>query len=333
MGGREAFMNEANRAEGAMRTAAEAFVAEVGARVRRARHRKALTRRRLSELSDVSERYLALLEGGEGNVSILLLYRVAAALGERVEWLVGAEREAGEIAALYSAASPAQRERVREILAPRAVASARGQRIGLIGLRGAGKTTLGRRLGESLGLPFVELNREIEAQSGMAVNEVIALYGQEGYRRLERQALERVVAATDRLVLAAAGGLVTEPETFRFLQAHFHTVWLKAAPDEHMQRVRAQGDERPMAGNPKAMEELNALLRGREALYGSAAATVDTSGKSVAQSGAELAEAVRALGVLSAGRRCFGASLDSAGATCENGPSAEAWPSGLRQRS
>jgi XRE family aerobic/anaerobic benzoate catabolism transcriptional regulator len=275
-----------------------AFVAKVGEEVRRTRERKALTRKRLSELSGVSQRYLAQLEAGAGNISIALLHRVAAALDARVEALVGGEGapEAARVASLYRAANPAARERVMEILDPQA--RGRRQRIALIGLRGAGKTTLGRRLGENLNLPFVELNREIEAQSGMAVNEVIALYGQEGYRRLERQALERVVATRDRVVLAAAGGLVTAPDSFSFLLAHFHTVWLKAAPEEHMQRVRAQGDERPMAGNPKAMEELNALLAGREALYASAAATVDTSGRALAASAADLESAVRALGVL-----------------------------------
>jgi XRE family aerobic/anaerobic benzoate catabolism transcriptional regulator len=276
-------------------TAALAFVAKVGEEVRRARERKGHTRKRLSELSGVSLRYLAQLEAGEGNISIALLHRVAAALEARVEALVGGEAEF-EAAALYRAASPATRARVLEILDPRA--GGRHERIALIGLRGAGKTTLGRRLGESLNLPFVELNREIEAQSGMPVNEVIALYGQEGYRRLERQALERVVATRERMVLAAAGGLVTAPDSFSFLLAHFHTVWLKAAPEEHMQRVRAQGDERPMAGNPKAMEELNALLTGREALYASAVATVDTSGRTPAASAADLERAVRALGVL-----------------------------------
>ena len=287
---RDAAMTKELAAKGS--ASAPAFVAEVGERVRKARLRKGVTRKRLSELSLVSQRYLAQLESGDGNISLALLHRVASALDAEVTWLVGGE--ANEIAALYRAANEAERERVREILAP----GGRRQRIALIGLRGAGKSTLGRFLAEALRLPFVELNREIESQSGMAVNEVMALYGQEGYRRLERQALERVAAGADRLVLAAAGGLVTEAETFAYLRAHFHTIWLKAAPEEHMQRVRAQGDERPMAGNPKAMEELNALLREREGLYASAAVTVDTSGRSVAESGADLRRAAKALSFL-----------------------------------
>ena len=245
----------------------------------------------MADISGVSLRYLAQWEAGEGNVSLSVLHRVARALQAPVAELVGAP--ACDIAAAYAAAPDPLRKRVKDLLAP----PARARRVALIGLRGAGKTTLGRLLGETLSWPFVELNREIEALSGLAVNEVIALYGQEGYRRLERQAVERVVATRDNLVLAAAGGVVTEPETFAFLQAHFHTIWLKAAPHEHMNRVRAQGDERPMAGHPKAMEELNARLRDREALYASAHAHVDTSGRVVAQSHDELLATVAALGL------------------------------------
>jgi XRE family aerobic/anaerobic benzoate catabolism transcriptional regulator len=166
----------------------EAFVAKVGERVRMAREAKGLTRKKLSELSKISQRYLAQLEVGEGNISIALLHRVAAALNRRVEWFVvdGDPSEASRIAALYSAATDSQRKQILQILNPEPPADMRARRICLIGLRGAGKTTLGRLLGESLDIPFVELNREIEEQSGMPVNEVIALYGQEGYRRLER---------------------------------------------------------------------------------------------------------------------------------------------------
>jgi XRE family transcriptional regulator, aerobic/anaerobic benzoate catabolism transcriptional regulator len=280
----------------------QAFIALVGDRVRKARERKGITRKRLSELSQVSQRYLAQLEGGEGNISIALLHRVAAALDHRIEWLVCEDdpwsSEAAQIASLYGAATTSQRQRVLQILGPEQPSRLRRQRICLIGLRGAGKSTLGRILGESLDIPFVELNRDIEEQSGMPVNEVMALYGQEGYRRLERQALERIVAMTDCVVLAVAGGIVSEPETYNFLLRNFHTIWLKAMPEEHMHRVRTQGDERPMAGNPKAMEELNSILASREALYARAEATVNTSGQKLLESKADLIDAVKRLGIL-----------------------------------
>ena len=175
---------------------------------------------------------------------------------------------------------------------------ARRQRISLIGLRGAGKSTLGRKLGAALSLPFAELNRDIEEQSGMPVADVIALYGQEGYRRLERQALERVVATSDAVVLAVAGGIVSEPETFAFLLRHFHTIWLKAPPETHMRRVAEQGDTRPMAGNSKAMEELKSILTSREALYARAEGMIDTEGKTPDQSAWELVDEVKRLGIV-----------------------------------
>ncbi len=277
------------------------FMSAVGQRVRQARQRKGISRRVLSERSGVSQRYLAQLESGSGNISIALLYKVARALDHRVEWLVGEDdpwgSETVQMASLIRSADAEQRQRVMQILNPGPPSALRRQRLCLIGLRGAGKSTLGRLLGETLSVPFAELNRDIEEQSGMPVDEVMALYGQEGYRKLERQALERIVATTDEVVLAAAGGIVSEPETFGFLLRNFHTIWLKASPAEHMGRVRAQGDERPMAGNPRAMEELVSILTSREALYAKADRCVDTSGKTVRESLRDLAAAAAGFGI------------------------------------
>lgn len=279
----------------------DAFVAAVGERVRKARERKGIARRVLSELSGVSQRYLAQLESGGGNISIALLFKVANALDHRVEWLVGEDdpwsSETARVAEFYRQATTEQRQRVMQILDPGRPAQLRRQRICLIGLRGAGKSTLGRLLGEELSIPFIELNRDIEEQSGMPVSELMALYGQEGYRRLERQAIERVVATSDSVVLAVGGGIVSEPETYGFLLRNFHTIWLKASPEEHMNRVRGQGDERPMAGNPKAMEELKSILTSREVLYAKAESIVNTSGKSVEDSLQDLTATIRDLGI------------------------------------
>jgi XRE family aerobic/anaerobic benzoate catabolism transcriptional regulator len=279
----------------------DAFIAKVGVRVRQVRQRKGMTRRALSETSGVSQRYLAQLENGDGNISIGLLHKIAQALDHRIEWLVAAEdpwsSETERFAQLFASAPAGARQKVLEILSAAEPARLRRQRIALIGLRGAGKSTLGPRLGSALGWPFIELNRDIEEQSGMPVNDVMALYGQEGYRRLERQALERVVATSDSVVLAVAGGIVSEPATFSLLLRCFHTIWLKAPPETHMRRVAEQGDHRPMAGNPKAMDELKSILLSREALYAQAEASVDTEGRSVEESERDLIEAVRRLGM------------------------------------
>ncbi|MCB1385011.1 MAG: helix-turn-helix transcriptional regulator [Nitratireductor sp.] len=273
------------------------FLRAVGMRVRRARERKGIARRVLSEQSGISQRYLAQLEGGSGNISIALLKRVADALDHRIEWLISEDdpwvSETALFAERFRTATLDQRERVMDILDPNSPGQLRAGRICLVGLRGAGKSTLGAMLGEAIGLPFLELNQEIRQQAGMPVTEVMALYGQEGYRQLEGQALERIVAGSDAMVLAVAGGIVSEPETYAYLLRHFHTIWLKAAPEEHMQRVRAQGDERPMAGNPKAMDELKSILMSREALYARAEAMVDTSGKTLQHSFEDLVALVR----------------------------------------
>lgn len=268
--------------------AARTLIARVGERVRKARELKGIPRRVLSEISGVSPRYLALLEAGEGNISIGLLQRVATALDHRIEWLVGEDdpwtSDTLRVADLYRKASAETRAQVVAVLNPQPERALRGRRICLIGLRGAGKSTLGARAGTALGIPFVELNREIEDHAGMAVTEVLALYGQEGYRRLEAQALSRIVAMHDTMILAVAGGIVAEPDTYTALLSQFHTIWVKATPEEHMARVRAQGDTRPMAGNPEAMDQLRHILTSREALYDQARARLDTSGRTMEQS-------------------------------------------------
>ena len=280
----------------------EALLARVGERVRAARERRGLSRRALSEKSAVSQRYLAQLEAGDGNISIALLHRVAQALDHRIEWLLGEEdpwqSEVLRASELFRVADSATRARVMELLQPGSAEALRARRLCLIGLRGAGKSTLGALLGQRRGVPFVELNRVIEEQSGMPINEVIAFFGQEGYRRLEAEALARVIATHDTVILAVAGGIVADPETFSRLMQHFHTVWVKASPEEHMTRVKAQGDLRPMAGNPEAMAQLQALLRARDTLYAQADVALDTAGKSAEQSLEELAELVEAQGFL-----------------------------------
>lgn len=288
------FRGEATRdsREARVEAAVAGLIRRVGERVRKARERKGIPRRVLSEMSGVSPRYLAQLEAGEGNISIGLLQRVALALDHRMEWLVGEDdpwtSEALRVADLFRVSSGEVQQSVLRALNPEPAEVLRAHRLCLVGLRGAGKSTLGALAGQALNIPFVELNAEIEEQSGMAADEVIALYGQEGYRKLEAQAINRVIATHDSLVLAVAGGIVAEPETWNLLLGRFHTIWLKATPDEHMARVRAQGDERPMAGNPEAMEQLKSILTSREALYGRALAQLDTAGQSVEASLAQL---------------------------------------------
>lgn len=282
--------------------AVRALLLRVGERVRKARELKGIARRVLSEASGVSPRYLALLEAGDGNISIGLLQRVAEALGHRIEWLLGKDdpwtSDALRVAELFRAAPGETRSRVLALLAPQPEATARRHRIALIGLRGAGKSTLGARAARDLGIPFVELNREVEEQSGMPVTEVMAFYGQDGYRRLEAQALGRVIARHDRMMLAVAGGIVAEAETFKTLLAHFHTVWIKASPIEHMARVRGQGELRPMVGNPEAMDQLKFILASREVLYEQAQDKLDTTARSEAQSLADLLALIGARGYL-----------------------------------
>ncbi len=279
------------------------FLELVGDRVRSARARKNISRKKLSEISGVSQRYLAQLETGSGNISIVLLRRVAEALDYKIEWLVGEEDPYSSkllsIISLYKQATSEQRMRILEVLDPDHPNLRRSRRIAFIGLRGAGKSTIGRLVSEHVDMPFLELNEEIEQAAGMPVNEVIALYGQEGYRRLEKQSIDWIVATNDSIVLAVAGGIVSEPETFNYLLRHYHTIWLKAEPTDHMTRVRGQGDERPMAGNPEAMDELKSILMSREALYERADISVNTSGRTLQQTVEDVLDEIDEKSILS----------------------------------
>ena len=265
----------------------------LGERVRNLRARRGLTRRGLASAAVVSERHLANLEYGTGNVSILVLQQIANALQCSMAELLGdvttASAEWLLLRELLEGRSEADLQRVRlaagEILGTAPMGDPhRASRIALIGLRGAGKSTLGRMLAEQLNVPFLELNQEIERVAGCSVREIYDLYGAGAYRRYERRALEEAVQIYSDVVIATPGGIVSDPATFNELLSHCTTVWLQAQPDEHMSRVVAQGDTRPMAATPEAMDDLRRILDGRSAFYSKADHVLDTSGKSVAQS-------------------------------------------------
>jgi len=268
--------------------ASRPMIARLAARVRTARMAQGLARRELSERSGVSQRYLAQLEAGEGNISVLLLHRVATALNFKMEDLLAEEppldEDVSRVARLYVNAPAAVQGRVRAMLAPLNPTTLRAQRVCLVGLRGAGKSTLGRKAAEKLKVPFVELNDEVEAEAGMPLAEVMALYGQVGYRAFEARAVSRVIELYDKLILAVAGGIVAETATYAQVLERFHTVWIRTSPAEHMARVRAQGDLRPMEGNPAAMDQLKTFLTTRTPLYERALAQINTSSKPIQSS-------------------------------------------------
>ncbi|WP_283807689.1 helix-turn-helix transcriptional regulator [Bradyrhizobium sp. LTSPM299] len=286
------------------------FLEQLGQRVRTMRALRGMSRKVLAKVSGISERYIAQLESGKGNVSIVLLRRVAGAMGAHLEDLIPSSEPIPDWAVirdLLRKASQSQIAQAKDILAG---GSASAQRrasfsgIALIGLRGAGKTTLGRMLAKKIGWSFVELNKEIEAQNGLSVAEIIALYGQEGFRRMEQAALTQLLARKELMVLATGGGIVSEPLTFDLILSSFYTIWLKAEPEEHMARVRRQGDLRPMADDRSAMAELRNILVSREPLYARASAVVDTAGLSVDAAAARLIDSVRP--VLQNEARSFG---------------------------
>jgi XRE family transcriptional regulator, aerobic/anaerobic benzoate catabolism transcriptional regulator len=266
----------------------DGYLARLGERVRDERARRGMTRKILARDAGLSERYLAQLEGGKGNISIMLLRRVADALNQPLAQLVGDEldnpAELRTAIDLLRRLGPKQLAEARSLLAarfPLPAIAARDRRIALIGLRGAGKSTLGARLARHLAVPFIELDAEIERDFGLSLGEIFALYGQPVYRRSERRMLDEVIRCHPSFVLAAGGSLVAEAATFEQLLAQCFTVWLKASPEEHMHRVQAQGDLRPMADNREAMADLHRILAARNPLYAQADATVDTSGRSI----------------------------------------------------
>jgi XRE family aerobic/anaerobic benzoate catabolism transcriptional regulator len=234
-----------------------AYLARLGERVRAWRGEQRMTRKQLAAASGVSERYLAQLEAGQGNMSVLLLRKVARAMNVSVERLVRED-------------------------------DGQQKPVALLGLRGAGKSTLGAKLAEALKVPFVELDREVETEAGAPLGEVFAMYGQDAFRRFERRALERVLAEHPQAVIATGGSLVTDPGTYELLLERCRCIWLKAAAEEHMSRVIAQGDMRPFKGRSAALDEIRKLLADRDRLYGRASATVDTTGKTMRQSLADL---------------------------------------------
>jgi XRE family aerobic/anaerobic benzoate catabolism transcriptional regulator len=229
-----------------MESAPEPLLQALGDRVRELRARREVTLRALAATSGLSVRFLVQIEAGRGNVSVLKLAELAGALGTTSAALLTARRTARPI-------------------------------VCLLGLRGAGKTTIGRRLARRLRVPFVELDRRVEEMAGLSLPEIFSLHGEAYYRRLERQTLERVLSEDRPLVLAAGGGVVTSAEAFSLLRQRTVTVWLRASAAEHWSRVLGQGDRRPLEGKPEAMAELRRLLASRESLYAQASHTVDTT--------------------------------------------------------
>src|SRR5579871_4833778 len=276
------------------------FLEQLGQRVRTMRSLRGMSRKVLAKVSGISERYIAQLESGKGNVSIVLLRRVSNAMGAHLEDLIPTSDPAPDwqvIRDLLRKATPNQIAQAKDVLAGHGASAHRSafSGVALIGLRGAGKSTLGKILAKKIGWNFVELNKEIEEQNGLSVAEIIALYGQEGFRRMEQTALNQLLARKELMVLATGGGIVSEPLTFDLILSSFYTIWLKADPEEHMARVRGQGDLRPMADDRSAMAELRNILISREPLYARANAVVDTAGLSVDAAAARLEDAVAPL--------------------------------------
>lgn len=262
------------------------YMAQIGERVKSIRARRGMTRKLLSTHSGISERYLSQVESGQANISVALLWRIAQAVHVEVHELLpdspSRSMRPSPLLSLINNLTPAQHDQACSLLEQHLLPATRRRGIALIGLRGAGKSELGNRLGRHAGVPFVDLVQIVEKLSGMEVGELFALGGQKAYRRLEQQALDYVLERYPQVIVEAGGSLVTQAETYHKLLSHYHTVWLKAKPDEHMQRVIAQGDMRPMQGSAgAAMQDLKRMLVEREKEYQAAHYTLDTAGRSV----------------------------------------------------
>jgi XRE family aerobic/anaerobic benzoate catabolism transcriptional regulator len=279
-----------------------AFLAAVGREVRKNRAKRGMTRRQLAQASETSERYLAQIESGAGNPSASVLRAIAQALDLPAAALLPEDgvRTAGLgaildlLARLPEKELPALVKEIEARIVSRGAAD-RARRIALVGLRGAGKSTLGRMLAQHLGWPLIELDRRVEEDYGASIPDLIEMAGMATFRRQERSALERVLREHDAAVITTAGGIVANLETYALLLSHAHTIWIKARPQEHMSRVMAQGDFRPMAQNRQAMADLMAILEARGADYARTEAEVDTSGDAVEQSFAKLLRIVTRL--------------------------------------
>src|SRR5277367_1490088 len=277
----------------------EDFLRALGVRVRELRSRRGMTRKMMAQESDVSERHLAQLELGDGNVSIVLLRRIATALNVSLADLFAADATDSDAKrSIQNVLDRLPAQQLDAVLARLtqefgATPKDRRSRIALIGLRGAGKSTLGVKLAQALKTPFIELDREIAKEAGMDLAEIFSLYGQSGYRRIEQRVLERILREHPRAVLSIGGGVVSEKETYDRLLASCFTVWVKANPEDYMARVMAQGDFRAMAENDEAMEDLRRILEAREPFYRKADLHLDTSGESAEQSFLKLRKALQ----------------------------------------
>jgi XRE family aerobic/anaerobic benzoate catabolism transcriptional regulator len=272
------------------------FVAEIGHRVRLGRAKRGMTRRQLAQGSGASERYLAQIEAGQGNPSVIILKSIARALDLSIAELLPREARADgveRIIELLGRVPPPELSAVAEMIEQRAaqtLADDRARRIALVGLRGAGKSTLGQKLAAHLGCPFIELNLLVEQEYGASIPDLIEIAGITTFRRYERTCLEHVIAQNEAAVIATAGGIVANAETYALLLRRAHTIWIRARPEEHMRRVIEQGDFRPMAQNREAMADLVAILDARRPDYARAEAELDTSGDDMQASFAKLAQ-------------------------------------------